>query len=190
MILSDKHIKEGVNAGKITIKPYDEACIQPASYDLHLDNQFKVFKKNENILIDPKVPVTDMMEDIRIEDGGYFIIHPGDFVLGLISEETGVDSKHVGRLEGKSSLARLGLLIHTTAGFLDAGNSLKLTLELFNASSLPIKLYPGMKIAQIAFEELSSECDVPYGSEQLKSKYYKSSSIDESKMHENFHREQ
>jgi len=186
MILSDKHIKEGVESGKIIIEPYDKGCIQPASYDLHLDNEFKVFKKNENILIDPKESVKDMMEDIYIEEDGYFIIHPGDFVLGLIREKTGVDSSHVGRLEGKSSLARLGLLIHTTAGFLDAGNCLKLTLELFNASSLPIKLYPGMKIAQIAFEELSSECDVPYGSKELKSKYFGSTGIDESRMHENF----
>ncbi len=186
MILSDKHIKEKINSGQLIIEPYDASCIQPASYDLHLDNEFKIFKKNENILIDPKKSVAEMMEDIHIEDDGFFIIHPNDFVLGLIKEKTGVDSSHVGRLEGKSSLARLGLLIHTTAGFLDAGNCLKLTLELFNASSLPIKLYPGMKIAQIAFEQLSSECDVPYGSASLGSKYYKSDKIDASRMHENF----
>ena len=186
MILSDKHIKEKIESGAILIEPFDTSCVQPASYDLHLDNEFKVFKKNENVLIDPKNPVKDMMEDIHIDDDGVFIIHPGDFVLGLISEKTGVDSSHVGRLEGKSSLARLGLLIHTTAGFLDPGNKLKLTLELFNASSLPIKLYPGMKIAQIAFESISCACERPYGSEGLGSKYYNSEKIDESRMHENF----
>ena len=127
-----------------------------------------------------------MMEDIHIEDDGWFIIHPGDFVLGLVKEETGVDNYHVGRLEGKSSLARLGLIIHTTAGFLEPGNRLKLTLELFNASALPIKLYPNMKIAQIAFEMLSSECERPYNTRGLGSKYYGSKKIDESKIYLNF----
>lgn len=186
MILSDKDIREGVNSGKLIIEPFDESCLQPATYDLHLDNEFKVFKKNNNILLDPKNPVSDMMEDIHIKDDECFIIHPGDFVLGLIKEKTGVDNCHVGRLEGKSSLGRLGLIIHTTSGFLDPGNRLKLTLELFNASTLPIKLYPNMKIAQIAFERLTSECERPYNTEGLNSKYYDSEKIDESKIYLNF----
>jgi len=186
MILSDQDIKRAVEEGKIYIDPFNFSAVQPASYDLRLDNQFKVFKKNHNVVLDPKNPVSDMMEDIYINDDSYFVIHPGDFVLGLIKEKTGVDNRHVGRLEGKSSLARLGLIIHTTAGFLDPGNNLKLTLELFNASALPIKLYPDMKIAQIAFEEISSECERPYGSSGLNNKYYGSDGIDASKAHLNF----
>lgn len=186
MILADRDIKKAIKEQKIMIDPFDESFVQPASYDLRLDNHFKIFKKNRNIVLDPKNPVTEMMEDIYISDDKYFVIHPGDFVLGLVKEKTGVDAKHVGRLEGKSSLARLGLIIHTTAGFLDPGNNLKLTLELFNASALPIKLYPDMKIAQIAFEEISSECERPYGSAGLNNKYYGSEGIDESKMHLNF----
>ena len=186
MILSDRDIKERVKEGKISLKPYDEGCVQPASYDLHLDNDFRVFKAHESEFIDPKNPVKHLMEEVRIEDGDYFVLHPGSFALGLVREKTGVDPKHVGRLEGKSSLARLGLIIHTTAGFLDPGNDLKLTLELFNASPLPIRLYPGMKVAQIAFEEISSPCERPYGTKSLNSKYYGDEKISESKMYMNF----
>ena len=187
MILSDGEIKRKVNSGGIFIEPFDESCVQPASYDLHLDNQFKIFRPHKTEVIDTKMPVKDLMEDVSLEDGEAFVLHPGSFALGLIKEVTGVDSKHVGRLEGKSSLARLGLLIHTTAGFLDPGNSLQLTLELFNASPLPIKLYPGMKIAQIAFEEIGEACEVPYG-EKRKSSYFGVDKIQESDMSKNFAR--
>lgn len=186
MILSDGQIKRAVIEKKIVIEPYQESNLQPASYDLHLDNCFKVFKPHTIEVIDTKKPVEGYMEEVVLGKDGYFVLHPGTFALALISEKTGVDSKHVGRLEGKSSLARLGLLIHTTAGFLDAGNCLRLTLELFNASPLPIKLYPGMKIAQIAFEELGEVCEKPYGSEGLNSKYFGDEKISESKMHLNF----
>jgi dCTP deaminase len=186
MVLSDGQIKEKINSGRIVIEPFDESCIQPASYDLHLAHQFKIYRSHANEIIDPRCGVDGMMEDIVLGDGESFILHPGSFALGLIDEKTGVDSKHIGRLEGKSSLARLGLIIHTTAGYLDPGNNLRLTLELFNASPLPIKLYPGMKIAQIAFEEMSRACERPYGSPGLGSKYYGDESITESKMHLNF----
>ena len=186
MILSDRDIKEKIKQGNLIIEPFHQECLQPASYDLHLDNEFKVFKPYETEIIDTRKPVTGMMESINIKDDGSFILHPKTFALALIREKTGVDNQHVGRLEGKSSLARLGLLIHTTAGFLDPGNCSKLTLELFNASSLPIKIYPGMKIAQIAFEELTSECERPYGSEELKNKYFKAEKIQESKAYLNF----
>ena len=175
-----------MKTGNIVLEPFNEACVQPASYDLHLDNEFRVFKPHETEIIDTKKPVNDIMEEVYVKDDGSFVLHPGSFALALVSEKTGVDNNHVGRLEGKSSLGRLGLIIHTTSGFLDAGNCLRLTLELFNASPLPIKLYPGMKIAQIAFEELSSECERPYGSEGLKSKYYKDEKIKESQMYQNF----
>ena len=185
MILSDGEIEAKVASGAIVIEPFDKRCIQPASYDLHLDRQFKIFRPHKTEVIDTKEPVKDLMEDVLLEKGDCFVLHPKSFALGLISETTGVDNCHVGRLEGKSSLARLGLLIHTTAGFLDPGNSLKLTLELFNASPLPIKLYPGMKIAQIAFENLGAECKVPYGVEKGSS-YYGVDHIQESQMHKNF----
>lgn len=184
-ILSDVQIKRKVVSGEIEIVPYDEECVQPASYDLHLDSQFKVFRPYKAEVIDTRAPAKDLMEDVDLEGRNYFVLHPGSFALALAKEITGVDKKHVGRLEGKSSLARLGLIIHTTAGFLDPGNSLQLTLELFNASPLPIKLYPGMKIAQIAFEELSEACEVPYGKERGSS-YYGVRHIQESEMHKNF----
>jgi dCTP deaminase len=187
MILSDGEIKEKVAQGKIIIEPFDESCLQPASYDLHLGNQFKIYKSHCAEIIDTRKPVDGMMENVDLEGRDYFVLHPGSFALALIEEKTGVDSKHVGRLEGKSSLARMGLLIHTTAGFLDPGNCLKLTLELHNVSPLPIKLYPGMKIAQIAFEEMGRECVVPYGKEKGSS-YYGVDHIQESQMHKNFSR--
>jgi len=186
MILTDNQIKEKVKSGEIFIEPFDEAGLQPASYDLHLDNEFKVYKPHTIEVIDPRKAVKDVMEDIFIKDGDYFVLHPGSFALALIREKTGVNAQHVGRLEGKSSIARLGLLIHTTAGFLDPGNNLKLTLELFNASPLPIRLYPGMKIAQIAFEAMGEMCKRPYGSEGLNSKYFGDQNVSESKMYLNF----
>lgn len=185
MIYSDKGIKEKVKTGEIVIDPFDPSCLQPASYDLHLDNEFRLFKIHQTEIIDVRKPA-DIMDKILLTDDEAFILHPHSFALALIKEKTGVDNMHVGRLEGKSSLARLGLLIHTTAGFLDPGNCLKLTLELFNASPLPIKLYPGMKVAQIAFEQLDQPCERPYGSPELNSKYFGSLTIDESKMHLNF----
>jgi deoxycytidine triphosphate deaminase len=184
-ILSDVQIKRKVASGEIEISPYDVECVQPASYDLHLDTQFKIFRPHRTEIIDTRNPVKDLMENADLGGRNSFVLHPGSFALALVKEITGVDSKHVGRLEGKSSLARLGLIIHTTAGFLDPGNSLQLTLELFNASPLPIKLYPGMKIAQIAFEELSEPCEVPYGKERGSS-YYGVRHIQESEMHKNF----
>lgn len=186
MILSDRQIKEKVRSGEIVLVPFSEEFVQPASYDLHLDNDFRVFKPHQTEVIDTKKSVKGIMEEAVIPEDGAFVLHPGSFALALVREKTGVDNKHVGRLEGKSSLARLGLIIHTTAGFLDPGNCLKLTLELFNASPLPIKLYPGMKVAQIAFEELGGECERPYGHSELGSKYYGAEGIQESKMYLNF----
>jgi dCTP deaminase len=189
MILSDRDIKQRIADGKITIVPFSADNLQPASYDLHLDNEFRVFKPHTIEVIDTKNPVAGMMEEVYIPNGEAFVLHPGSFALALVSEKTGVDAQHVGRLEGKSSLARLGLIIHTTAGFLDPGNCLKLTLELYNASPLPIKLYPGMKIAQLAFETLTTPCERPYGSAGLGSKYYGDEKIKESQMHLNFSKE-
>ncbi len=186
MILSDKSIKEKIKSGEISIEPFDISHLQPASYDLHLGNTFMMFIEDSNSIIDVKQPVSELMQKVELNEGDPFIIQPGQFVLAKIAQVTGVDSKHVGRLEGKSSLARLGLIIHATAGFLDPGNKLNLTLEMVNLSPLPIKLYVGMKIAQIAFEEIDQMVEKPYGSSGLNSKYFGNSDVKESQMHKNF----
>lgn len=186
MILSDRDIKKELKAKEITIKPFRQDCVQPASYDVHLDRHFLVFNTNQNFVIDPRDISLDLMKKVSISEHEPFILHPGEFALGVLLEETGVSDKLVGRLEGKSSLGRLGLIIHTTAGFLDAGNSLKMTLELFNAGKIPLKLYYKMPIGQMAFEYLSSPCERPYGSKGLNSKYKGDSKPVASKMHLNF----
>jgi dCTP deaminase len=186
MILSDKSIKEKINTGEISISPFSEDNLQPASYDLHLDSNVMYFNTDGNNIIDVKKPVDDLMIKVQIDETNGFVIQPHQLVLANVVEITGVDSKHVGRLEGKSSLARLGLIIHATAGFLDPGNKLRLTLEMVNLSPLPIRIYAGMKIAQIAFEELDTSCEKPYGSNDLNSKYSGDLTVQASKMWKNF----
>lgn len=188
MILSDKSIKGKLKEKAISIEPFKEEFLQPASYDLHLDKYFLVFNKEEIGMLDVKEKPKKLMREIVANEKDGFVIHPGEFVLANIVEITGVDNKHVGRLEGKSSLGRIGLIIHATAGFLDPGNKLRLTLELANVSPIPIKIYPGMKIAQIAFEELSTECERPYGSSTLNSKYKGDLKVKESQMWKNFNK--
>lgn len=162
MILSDSDIKAAVKKGEIAIKPFNKKFIQPASIDLHLDKHFLVFDTTQHAVIDPKRPVDDMMKEIVISDKKPFVLHPGEFALGMIYEETGVSEQYVGRLEGKSSVGRLGVLIHVTAGFLDPGNSLKMTLELHNTANMPVLLYYKMPIAQMAFERITSPSKRPY----------------------------
>jgi dCTP deaminase len=185
MILSDKSIKEKIKTGEISISPFSQDSLQPASYDLHLDSNIMYFNTDGNNIIDVKKPVDDLMVKTQISDSG-FVIEPHQLVLANVIEITGVDSKHVGRLEGKSSLARIGLIIHATAGFLDPGNKLRLTLEMVNLSPLPIRIYVGMKIAQIAFEELDTPCEKPYGSKSLNSKYVGDLTVQASKIWKNF----
>jgi dCTP deaminase len=170
MILSDKDIRLALEGGEIEINPFNEKSLQAASVDLHLDRHFLVFNTKNNHVIDPKKPMDEMMEEISISGDEPFVLHPGEFALGLILEKTGVSSNYVARLEGKSSIGRMGMLIHVTAGFLDPGNSLKMTLELHNVASMPILLYYKMPIAQMAFEKLSSECLKAY-TQESKSKY-------------------
>ncbi len=186
MILSDRDIIKEIKAGEITLKPFKREYVQPASVDIHLDRHFLIYDTTKNFVIDTKKPVQGLMKPIEITKNEPFILHPQEFALGLIYEETGVSDKLVGRLEGKSSLGRLGLIIHTTAGYLDPGNSLKMTLELYNAGKIPIKLYYKMPIAQMAFEYLSSPCERPYGSKGLNSKYKGDTKPVASKMHLNF----
>lgn len=186
MILSDRTLKAKIQSGEISIEPFSDEFVQPASYDLHLDKNILVFDTEKHKLIDVKKPVEDLMKKIEINDISGYTLEPGEFVLANVKEVTGVDNKHVGRLEGKSSLARMGLIIHATAGFLDPGNKLRLTLEIANLSPLPIRIYENMKIAQIAFEQLDRDCERPYGSSGLNSKYKGDMTVQESKMWKNF----
>lgn len=186
MILSDVSIKERLEKGEISIEPFSEEFVQPASYDLHLDTNILIFNTERHDMIEVKESFEDLMLKLQIDDKSGYVIKPGQFVLANVSEITGVDSRHVGRLEGKSSLARMGLIIHATAGFLDPGNKLRLTLEIANLSPLPIRVYAGMKIAQIAFEELDRHCQRPYGSKGLNSKYKGDMTVQASKMYKNF----
>ncbi len=186
MILSDIDIKKAMADGRIKIEPLFPNSIQPASVDLHLGADFLIFKNSENLCIDPREPVDDMMESVTINEQKQFILHPGEFALGMTYEVLGVADDMVGRLEGKSSLGRIGLIIHATAGYLDPGNQLKMTLELHNISNLPIKLYYKMPIAQISFTPLSGHAEHPYGKDQLNSKYYKASKPQASQYYKNF----
>lgn len=186
MILSDRSIKEKIKTGEIYIEPFSQDNIQPASYDLHLDSSILVFDTKNNKIIDVKAPTEDLMIKVEIDDKRGYILKPGEFILTNVVEVTGVNSKHVARLEGKSSLARMGLIIHATAGFLDPGNKLRLTLEVANLSPLPIRIYAGMKIAQLAFEELDKDCERPYGSKGLNSKYKGDMTVQASRMWKNF----
>jgi dCTP deaminase len=171
MILSDRTIREELAAGRIVIDPLDEACIQPSSVDLHVDPTFRVFRNSRYPFIDVKREMADLTELVEVPDGEPFILHPGEFVLGSTLERVAIPNDLVARLEGKSSLGRLGLLIHSTAGYVDPGWDGFLTLELSNVANLPITIYPGMKIGQISFFRLTTEADVPYGSTSTKSKY-------------------
>jgi len=186
MILSDRDIKECLKIGKIVIDPLFPDSIQPASVDLHLGADFLVFKNNSHVAIDPKEKLDGMMESMSINEKKQFVIHPGEFALGMTYETVGVDTDMVGRLEGKSSLGRIGLIIHATAGYIDPGNKLKITLELHNIANLPIILYYKMPIAQISFTPLSSEADVPYGKKKLNSKYYGATKPQASQYYKNF----
>ncbi len=171
MILSDRTIREQIDAGRITIEPLDPKGLQPSSVDLRLDRWFRVFKNHTMGHIDVKTNLEELTELVETNDDEPFMLHPGEFVLGSTLERVAVPDDLVARLEGKSSLGRLGLLIHSTAGFVDAGFDGQLTLELSNVANLPITLYPGMKIGQISFQQMTTAAEVPYGSDALKSKY-------------------
>ena len=170
-VLSDRDIGVALAAGRIRVDPYDPADLQPSSIDLHLDRSFRVFRNNRYPFIDVRSPQPDLTELLNVTDDEPFVLHPGEFVLGQTIEWVELPDDLVARLEGKSSLGRLGLLIHSTAGYVDPGWKGKLTLELSNVANLPIALYFGMKIGQISFFEMSSPVDRPYGSAGLGSKY-------------------
>ena len=163
MILSDRTIREENDAGRIVIDPFDANCIQPSSIDLHVDSHFRVFANSRYPYIDVKQEMPDLTELVEVKPDEPFLLHPGEFVLGSTAERVALPDDLVARLEGKSSLGRLGLLIHSTAGYVDPGWDGYLTLELSNVANLPITLYPGMKIGQISFFRLTTPAEVPYG---------------------------
>jgi dCTP deaminase len=171
VILSDRTIREEIKAGRIEIDPFDESCVQPSSVDLHVDSVFRTFHNARYPFIDVRKPMEDLTERVEVPSGEAFILHPGEFVLGSTRERIQLPDDLVARLEGKSSLGRLGLLIHSTAGYVDPGWDGYLTLELSNVANLPITIYPGMKIGQISFFRLTTAADTPYGSSEVGSKY-------------------
>ncbi len=171
MILSDATIRAEIAAGRVVVDPFDDAMVQPSSIDVRLDDRFLVFRSHTRAVIDVKEDLTDLTEMVKAPAGEPFILHPGEFVLGATAERVALPEDIVGRIEGKSSLGRLGLLIHTTAGFVDAGFEGYLTLELSNVATLPITLYPGMKIGQISFLRMDRPAETPYGASSLGSKY-------------------
>lgn len=186
MIFSDRTIKQAVDEGRILIEPYEERNVQPSSIDIRCDRLFRVFENHRYAFIDPKAPQEDLTTPIETTEDEPFMLHPGEFVLGSTLETVGLSNDIVARLEGKSSLGRLGLLIHSTAGFIDPGFTGQVTLELSNVANLPIAIYPGMKIGQISFYQLSTPADRPYGSAGTGSKYQGQSGPTPSRMHEDF----
>jgi dCTP deaminase len=186
VILSDRTIREELAAGRIVIDPVSDADIQPSSVDLHIDRYFRVFRNHSMRVIDVKENQEELTELVEIGEDDAFILHPGEFVLGSTHERVSLPDDLVARLEGKSSLGRLGLLIHSTAGFVDAGWDGHLTLELSNVANLPITLYPGMKIGQISFLRMTTPADTPYGSAKVGSKYQGQRGPTPSRYYENF----
>ena len=171
MILSDRTIKRLLGEGRIEIDPYDEALVQPSSVDVRVDRWFRVFRNSRYPYIDVKQEQEELTELVEIDDETPFILHPGEFVLGSTLERIQLPDDLVARLEGKSSLGRLGLLIHSTAGFIDPGWDGHVTLELSNVANLPITIYFGMKIGQISFVQMTEPAATPYGAGSLGSKY-------------------
>jgi dCTP deaminase len=170
-VLSDGTIARLVGAGAITIDPWDPDLVQPASVDLRLGNSFRVFHNHRASAIDLREPPSNLTESITIGDGDSFVIHPGEFCLGATLEYVELPDNIVARIEGKSSLGRLGLIVHATAGFCDPGWKGTLTLELNNLTRVPIKLYPGLRIAQLSFMALDAPAQRPYGHAELGSHY-------------------
>lgn len=190
VILSDRTLREQLAAGRIVIEPLDESLIQPSSIDVRISNLFRVFRNHTRGVIDVKLDMVDLTELVEIPEDcdEPFMLHPGEFVLGSTLERIAVPDDLVGRVEGKSSLGRLGLLIHSTAGFIDAGFDGHITLELANVASLPITLYPGMRIGQVSFMQMTTTADRPYGSGASGSKYQGQRGPTPSRYFENFRR--
>ena len=190
MLLSDRDILAEIDAGRVGLDPWDPGMVQPSSVDVRLDRFFRVFENHRYPHIDPAADQSDLTRMVEPEGDEPFILHPGEFVLGSTYEVVTLPDDLAARLEGKSSLGRLGLLTHSTAGFVDPGFSGHVTLELSNVATLPIKLWPGMKIGQLCFIRLSSPAQNPYGSEKYGSRYQGQRGPTASRSFQNFHQTQ
>jgi len=188
VLLSDRDIKAEIDAGRVAVEPYDPGMIQPSSIDVRLDRWFRVFENHKYPHIDPSTEQPDLTRLLEPEGDEPFVLHPGEFVLGSTYEVVTLPDDVAGRLEGKSSLGRLGLLTHSTAGFIDPGFSGHVTLELSNVATLPIMLFPGMKIGQLCLFRLSSPAENPYGSAVYGSRYQGQRGPTPSRSFANFHR--
>ncbi len=188
MLLSDRDIRAEINDQRIVLDPWDESMVQPSSVDVRLDRLFRLFDNHKYPHIDPAQDQPDLTRLVEVEADEPFVLHPGEFVLGATYEVVTLPDDIAARLEGKSSLGRLGLLTHSTAGFIDPGFSGHVTLELSNVATLPITLWPGMKIGQLCFFRLSSPAEHPYGSERYGSRYQGQRGPTASRSAANFHR--
>ncbi len=188
MLLSDRDILAEINSGRVQLDPFDAGMVQPSSIDVRLDRFFRTFENHRYPHIDPAEDQPDLTREVEPIGNEPFILHPGEFVLGSTYEVVGLPDDVAARLEGESSLGRLGLLTHSTAGFIDPGFSGHVTLELANVANLPIKLWPGMKIGQLCFFRLSSPAEHPYGSQKYGSRYQGQRGPTPSRSHANFHR--
>ncbi len=188
VVLSDRTIRQEIESGRIVIDPFEASNVQPSSVDVRVDRQFRVFHNARYPYIDVRQPMDDLTELVEISDDEPFILHPGEFVLGQTLERVTLPDDLVARLEGKSSLGRLGLLIHSTAGFVDSGFSGNLTLELSNVANLPITIYHGMPIGQISFMRMDGPVERPYGSGEAGSKYQGQAEPTPSRFYLNFNK--
>jgi dCTP deaminase len=186
LVLSDRTIKAEIAAGRIVVDPYEEGLVQPSSVDVRVDRKFRVFHNARHPYIDVRTPMEDLTELVEIPGDEPFILHPGEFVLGQTLERIVLPNDLVARLEGKSSLGRLGLLIHSTAGFVDPSWEGNLTLELSNVANLPITIYYGMLIGQLSFMRMDAPVEHPYGEEGLRSKYQGQAEPTPSRFYRNF----
>jgi dCTP deaminase len=188
VLLSDRDILAEIDAGRVALEPFHPEMVQPSSIDVRLDRFFRVFENHRYPHIDPAEDQPELTREVHPDGDEPFILHPGEFVLGSTYEVVTLPADVAARLEGKSSLGRLGLLTHSTAGFIDPGFSGHVTLELSNVATLPIKLWPGMKIGQVCFFRLSSPSEHPYGSEKYGSRYQGQRGPTPSRSSRNFHR--
>ncbi len=188
MLLSDRDIRAELDSGRVVLDPDDRAMLQPSSVDVRMDRFFRLFDNHKYAVIDPAEEQPDLTRLVDVEPGEAFVLHPGEFVLASTYEVVTLPDDVAARLEGKSSLGRLGLLTHSTAGFIDPGFSGHVTLELSNVATLPIKLWPGMKIGQLCFFRLSSAAEHPYGSAKYGSRYLGQRGPTASRSFQNFHR--
>ncbi len=188
MLLSDRDIRAEVAAGRVVLEPFEPAMVQPSSIDVRLDRYFRVFENHRYAVIDPAADQPDLTRLVEPTGDEPFVLHPGEFALASTFEVVTLPDDIAGRLEGKSSLGRLGLLTHSTAGFIDPGFSGHVTLELSNVATLPITLWPGMKIGQLCLFRLSSPAEHPYGSAAYGSRYQGQRGPTPSRSHVNFHR--